>query len=52
MNDPNTYNLYDAVKQIKTNDGKRAGDFLEWQAKLRTGISLYNMPIFNVLQGV
>ena len=39
------------VKQVNKFDGKRAGDFLEWQSKLRTALSLYNRKIYNVLQG-
>ena len=35
-----------------TIDGMRAGDFLEWQAKFCTDLSLYNILISNVLQGV
>ena len=52
MNDPNTNNFHTVVKQVNRFDGKRSGDFLESEAKLRTAFSLYNRPIFIVLQGV
>ena len=42
MNDSNTNNLYALVKQVNKFDGKRVGDFLEWQAKLCTALSLNN----------
>ena len=51
MNDSSTNNFHAIVKQVNKFDGKRAGDFLEWQSKLRTALSLYNRKIYNVLQG-
>ena len=51
MNDSSTNNFHAIVKQVNKFDGKRAGDFLEWQSKLRTALSLYNRNIYNVLQG-
>ena len=51
MNDSSTNNFHAIVKQVNKFDGKRAGDFLEWQSKLRTALSLYNTKIYNVLQG-
>ena len=51
MNDSSTNNFHAIVKQLNKFDGKRAGDFLEWQSKLRTALSLYNRKIYNVLQG-
>ena len=50
MNDPNTNNSHAVVEQVYMFDGKRAGSFLEWQVKLCSALSLYNGPIFNVLQ--
>ena len=41
MNDSSTNNFHAIVKQVNKFDGKRAGDFLEWQSKLRTALSLY-----------
>ena len=52
MNDPSTNNFYAVVKQVNKFNGKRAKDFLEWQAKLCPALSLYKRPIFDVLQGV
>ena len=52
MNDPSTINFHSVVKQVNKFDGKRARGFLEWQAKLRTAVSLYNRPTLNVFQGV
>ena len=51
MNDSSTKNFHAIVQQVNKFDGKRAGDFLEWQSKLRTALSLYNRKIYNVLQG-
>ena len=51
MNEPSIYISHAVVKQAKMFYGKRAGDYLEWQANLRTVLSLYNRPIFNVLEG-
>ena len=51
MNDSSTNNFHAIVKQVHKFDGKRAGDFLEWQSKLRTALSLYNRKMYNVLQG-
>ena len=51
MNDSSTNNFHAIVKQVNKFDGKRAGDFLEWQSKLRTALSLYDRKIYNVLQG-
>ena len=39
------------VKQVNKFDGKRAGDFLEWQAKLCPALSLYNRPISPSFKG-
>ena len=52
MNGPNTNNFHAVVKQVNKFDGKRTEDFLEWQVKLRTALSLYNRATLNVLQGV
>ena len=51
MNDSSINNFHAVVKKVNKFDGKRAGDFLEWQSKLRTAFSLYNRIIYNVLQG-
>ena len=52
MNDFNSNNFHVVVKHVSTFDGKRPRNCLEWQVKLCTALSLYNRPIFNVLQGV
>ena len=39
------------VKQVSKFDGKNAVDFLEWSSKLRVSLSLYNKPIFEIVQG-
>ena len=44
-------NSHVIVKQITKFDGRRADEFLEWDSKLRTSLSVYNKTIFNVLQG-
>ena len=45
MEGPNTKNVQATVKQVNTFDDKRAEGFLEWQAKVRTGLILYNRLI-------
>ena len=40
------------VKQVSKFDGKNADDVLEWSSKLRVSLSLYSMPIFEILQGL
>ena len=52
MNDPSIINFHAIVKQVNKFGGKRVGDFVEWQAKRLTALSLYSRPTFNVLQGV
>ena len=32
-------------------DGTKADEFLEWSSKLRSSLSIYNKPTFNILQG-
>ena len=44
-------NLHVIVKQITKFHGRRAGEFLEWNFKLRASLSVYNKTISNVLQG-
>ena len=39
------------VKQITKFDGRRVGEFLEWNSKLRASLSMYNKEVINVLQG-
>ena len=43
-------NFHVIVKQITKFDGKRADEFLKWDSKLRSNLSVYK-TIFNVLQG-
>ena len=38
------------VKQVTKFDHKRADEFLEWNSKLRTSLSVYSKTNFNVLQ--
>ena len=38
------------VKQITRFDGRRANEFLEWDSKLCTSLSVYTKIISNVLQ--
>ena len=38
------------VKEITKFDGRRAGEFLEWDSKLRASFSVYNKTTFNVSQ--
>ena len=52
MNDPDTNNFHAVVKEVNKFEGKRAGDFLEWQAKLCNVLNLYSRSLFNFLQGV
>ena len=52
MNNCSTNSFYDVLKQDNMFDGKRAGNLLEWQAKIPTALRLHNRPFFNVLQGV
>ena len=44
-------NFHVIVKQITRSDGRRADEFLEWDAKLCASLSVYNKTTFNVLQG-
>ena len=44
-------NFHVIVKQINNFDGRRADEFLEWDSKLCTRLSVYNKTVFNVLQG-
>ena len=44
-------NFHVIMKQITKFDGKRADEFLKWDSKLRSSLSVYNKTIFNVLQG-
>ena len=41
-------NFHVIVKKITRFDGRRVGDFQEWDSKLRAS---FNKSIFNVLQG-
>ena len=44
-------NVQHVVKQVSKFDGKNADDFLEWCSKLRVSLSLYNKPIYEIVQG-
>ena len=43
-------NVQYVVKQVSTFDGNNADYFREWHSKLRTNLSLYSKPIFEVVQ--
>ena len=44
-------NLHVNVKQIPECEGKKVGEFLEWDSNLRASLGVYNNTIFNILQG-
>ena len=44
-------NFHVIVKQITKFNGRKVDEFLEWDSKLHTSLSVYNNTIFNVLRG-
>ena len=42
-------NFHVVVKQRTKFDGRIANEFLEWDSKFRTSLSVYNTTIFNFL---
>ena len=43
-------NVHVIVKHITKFDGRRVGEFPEWDSKLRASLSVYNKTTFSVLQ--
>ena len=46
------HNVQQVVKQASTFDGGKADDFLQCFSKLRVRLSLNNIPIFNIVEGL
>ena len=44
-------NVQHVVKQVSKINDKNTDDLLEWPPKLRVSLSLYNKPIFEIVQG-